>query len=213
MTGDSHRRPFVVVLTGGIASGKTAVSERFARLGVPVVDTDVIARELVQPGEPALAAIVDEFGAEVLDEQGRLTRTRMREIIFRNPESKRKLEAILHPSIGAQAMQRIHSLDCNYCILVVPLLAESGSYQWADRILVVDVDEETQIARLEARDRVSRKQAESALRAQSSRRQRLKLADDVIENSGDLQALDLAVLGLHEKYSALADHKSHTSLP
>jgi len=203
----------VVVLTGGIASGKTAVSERFARLGVPVVDTDVIARELVQPSQPALNAIVDEFGEEVLDEHGRLDRRRMREIIFRDPDSKKRLEAILHPSIGARAMERILSLDCNYCILVVPLLAESGRYQWADRVLVVDVDEETQITRLEVRDTVSREQAETALMAQSSRQQRLKLADDVIENNGSLRALDLAVLALHEKYSALAGRKSQTSLP
>lgn len=205
-----HRRPFVVVLTGGIASGKSAVSERFANLGVPVVDTDVIARELVQPGQPALAEIVSTFGTDILDEKGRLDRRRMRQIIFGDQDSKHRLEAILHPAIGAAAEQQILSLDTLYCILVVPLLAESGRYRWADRVLVVDVDEATQIARLTARDRVDRHQAEAALKAQSSREQRLALADDVIENRGSLRELDRAVSALHEKYSALA---GQTSLP
>lgn len=211
MTG--NRRPFVVVLTGGIASGKSAVSERFENLGVPVVDTDVIARELVQPGQPALAAIVSTFGPGILDEKGRLDRRRMRQIIFSDPDSKYRLESILHPAIGAAVEHQILSLDALYCILVVPLLAESGRYRWADRVLVVDVDEETQIVRLAARDQVDRQQAEAALKAQASREQRLALADDIVENTCSLQELDRAVLALHGKYSALARKKFQTSLP
>jgi len=209
----SHRRPFVVVLTGGIASGKSAVSERFARLGVAVIDTDVIARELVKPGKPALAAIVRAFGAGILDRKGQLDRRQMRELVFSDPASKQRLEAILHPAIGADARRRILSLDSGYCILVVPLLAESGRYQWADRVLLTDVDEETQITRVIARDQVNREQAEAILKAQSSRRQRLDLADDIIENSGNMRELDRAVAALHEKYLKLAAAGDQTSLP
>jgi len=213
MNGDSHRRPFVVVLTGGIASGKSAVSERFESLGVPIVDTDQIARELVRPGQPALAAIVTAFGRGILDEKGRLDRRRLREIIFTDPDSRHRLEEILHPAIGAEAERRILSLDADYCMLVVPLLAESGRYKWADRVLVVDVDEATQIARLQERDQVSRAQAEAALKAQSGRHRRLALADDIIDNEGCLERLDRAVAELHKKYNALAEAKRQTSLP
>jgi dephospho-CoA kinase len=193
-----------VILTGGIASGKTAVSDRFAHLGVPIIDTDVIARELVQPGQPALAAIVHDFGSEVVDAGGALDRKRMRKLIFTNPDCKRRLEAILHPAIGAEVQRRIAALDAPYCILVVPLLAESGRYAWADRVLVVDVDEETQIARVMARDRSSRAQAQAILGAQASRQQRLALADDVIDNQGSLEQLDQAVAALHARYLRLA---------
>jgi dephospho-CoA kinase len=193
-----------VILTGGIASGKTAVSDRFARLGAAVVDTDVIARELVQPGQPALAAIVHDFGGGVLDAGGGLDRKRMRALVFSDPECKRRLEAILHPAIGAEVKRRIAALDAPYCILVVPLLAESGRYAWADRVLVVDADEETQTARVMARDRSSRAQAQAILGAQASRQQRLALADDVIDNQGSPEQLDQAVAALHARYSRLA---------
>jgi len=169
-----------------------------------VVDTDVIARELVQPGQPALAAIVQDFGDEVLDLKGGLDRKRMRSMVFSDPDCKRRLEAILHPAIGAEVRRRIASLDASYCILVVPLLAESGRYDWADRVLVIDADEETQIARVMARDQISRAQAEAILRAQASRQQRLALADDVIDNHGSLAELDQAVAALHARYLHLA---------
>ncbi len=200
----AHRRPYVVVLTGGIAAGKSAVSEAFARLGAAVVDTDVIARELVQPGQPALAAIVHDFGSGVLDAGGALDRKRMRELIFTDPDSKQKLEGILHPAIGAEVKRRIAALEAPYCILVVPLLAESGRYAWADRVLVADVDEETQISRAMARDRISREQALAILQSQASRQQRLALADDVIDNKGSLEQLDQAVAALHARYVLLA---------
>jgi len=194
----------VVVLTGGIGSGKSAVSARFAQLGVPIVDTDVIAHQLVQPGQPALAAIVRDFGSGVLDREGHLDRKRMREVIFSDLASRQRLEGILHPAIGAEAKRQIFSLDTDYCILVVPLLAESGRYQWADRVLVVDACEESQIARVMARDHVSREQAQAALRSQMGRQQRLALADDVIENTGSLGDLERSAALLHEKYLCLA---------
>lgn len=199
-----HRRPYVVVLTGGIAAGKSAVSEAFARLGAAVVDTDVIARELVQPGQPLLTEIVAAFGPGILDPGGQLDRKRMRELIFTDPDSKQKLEAILHPAIGEAVQQRLSTLDADYCILVVPLLAESGSYRWANRVLVVDVDEETQISRVMARDRISRAQAQAILGAQASRQQRLALANDVIGNQGSLAELEQAVAALHARYLRLA---------
>jgi dephospho-CoA kinase len=194
----------VVVLTGGIAAGKSAVSECFARLGAAVVDTDVIARELVQAGQPLLAEIVAAFGPGFLDPGGQLDRQRMRELIFTDPDSKQKLEAILHPAIGKAVQQRLGTLDADYCILVVPLLAESGSYRWADQVLVVDVDEETQISRVMARDRISREQALAILQSQASRQQRLALADDVIGNQGSLAELEQAVAALHARYLRLA---------
>ena len=194
----------MVVLTGGIASGKTAVSSRFARLGVPVIDTDIIAREVVQAGQPALAAVVNEFGKEVLDEKGELDRGRMRDRIFSDPVSKKKLENILHPAIGQEVRLRLDAIQGGYCILVVPLLAESGHYEGSDRVLVVDVDAPTQLQRLMARDKISANLASTMIKAQASRQRRLDLANDVIENAGNLEALDRAVAALHEKYAGLA---------
>ena len=164
-------RPYVVILTGGIASGKTAVSSRFERLGVAVIDTDIIAREVVQAGRPALAAIVDEFGKEVLDNKGELDRGRMRDRIFSDPVSKKKLENILHPAIGREVRLRLDAIQGGYCILVVPLLAESGRYEGSDRVLVVDVDARTQLQRLVARDKISIELATAMLKAQASRQQ------------------------------------------
>jgi len=203
----------VVILTGGIASGKTAVSSRFERLGVPVIDTDIIAREVVQPGRRALAAIVNEFGKEVLDNKGELDRGRMRDLIFSDPVSKEKLEEILHPAIGQEVRLRIDAIQGGYCILVVPLLAESGRYKGSDRVLVVDVDAQTQLQRLITRDRISSDLASNMIKAQASRQERLDLADDVIENAGNLETLDSAVASLHEKYRQLARQSQSASQP
>lgn len=195
---------FVVVLTGGIASGKTAVSDRFAQLNVPVVDTDVIARQVVQPGQPALAEVVAAFGQDILTPGGELDRRALRQLIFKEPAKRQLLESILHPAIGSAALQQIKALDAPYCILVVPLLRESGLFNWAHRVLVVDVAEEVQLQRVMQRDEIDREQAEAILRAQSSRAERLRLADDVIENSGELAQLDARVASLHRKYTQLA---------
>jgi dephospho-CoA kinase len=202
----------VVVLTGGIASGKTAVSNRFERLGVPVIDTDLIAREVVQAGRPALAAVVGQFGKGVLDGSGELDRSKMRSLIFSDPVSKKKLESILHPAIAREVQLRLNTVETGYCILVVPLLAESGRYEDSDRVLVVDVDESTQLQRLLARDRISEELASAMLRAQAGRQQRLERADDVIANTGSLEELDAAVASLHEKYLKLAGQRP-SSIP
>jgi dephospho-CoA kinase len=196
--------PFRVALTGGIASGKTAVAKLFAARGVPVIDTDVIARQVVEPGEPALAAVVDAFGTAVLGEDGRLDRRRMREHVFGDAVARRRLEAILHPAIRAEMERQSRAAGGPYQLLVIPLLVESGRRDHVDRVLVVDVSEATQVERLVRRDAATREQAETALRAQATRDARLAFADDVIENTGDLAALEARVAGLHERYLDLA---------
>jgi len=193
-----------IVLTGGIASGKTAVSDCFARLGVPIIDTDLIAREVVEPGQPALDHIVEVFGAGFLNTDGRLNRQKMRQAIFSNPHQKSRLEAILHPRIAEEVARRVRELDVPYCILVIPLYAESSAYTWIDRVLVVDVKEEMQIERVVARDKISRNQAKSILSAQTSRQDRLALADDIIDNSSNLTELQDKVEVLHNNYLKLA---------
>jgi dephospho-CoA kinase len=192
--------PFRVALTGGIASGKTAVANLFATHGVPVIDTDVIAREVVEPGQPALAAVVDAFGTEVLAADGRLDRPRLRERIFGDAKARRRLEAILHPAIRAEMERQSRAAGGPYQVLVIPLLVEGGRRDHIDRVLVVDAPEATQIERLVRRDGVSRDQAEAALRAQASRDARLAFADDVIENTGDVAALETRVAKLHGAY-------------
>ena len=198
-------RTFVVVLTGGIAAGKTAVSDLFAQRGVPVIDTDQIAHEIVEPGQPALKRIAEAFGQEFLGADGRLDRKKMRNAIFSSPQQKTRLEGILHPAIVAEADRRIAQIDAPWCILVVPLLTETSLLPWIDRVLVVDVEESVQIERVMARDNISRQQAQSILDAQTSRRQRLALADDILDNSGSLEQLKTAVNELQCKYATLAN--------
>lgn len=197
----------VVGLTGGIGSGKTAVSDQFARLGAPVIDTDQISRELVEPGQPALAEIVATFGPDCLDERGRLRRDRLRERVFADPDGRRRLEAILHPRVRAAMHGRIARLHAPYCVVVIPLLVETGMTEGMDRILVVDVPESEQIRRVMARDGASEQQARQILAAQARREKRLSHADDVLENTGDLEALNERVAALHERYLALAKAK------
>lgn len=198
---DTAGRPIpVVALTGGIASGKTAVSDRFAALGVPVVDTDTIAREVVAPGTSGLAAVVAEFGPEILDADGGLDRAALRRRIFSDPAARRRLESILHPRIAAEARRRIDAAEGPYAVLVVPLLVESGLFADADRVLVVDVPESMQVERLLDRDGMDADAARAALDAQAPRSRRLAAADDVIDNSGSLQALDDQVRALDRAY-------------
>ncbi len=194
-------RPALVVLTGGIASGKTAVSDRFTALGVPVIDTDVLAREVVAPGSEGLAEVAKVFGQQALDDQGRLDRAWMRSHVFSDDKARRRLESILHPRIADRARQAIaEHRDAVYVLLVVPLLVESGLFADADRVLVVDVPESVQIQRLMARDGADADQARAMLNAQTSRQQRLAVADEVIDNSGDLAALDARVADLHRQF-------------
>ncbi len=195
---------WVIGLTGGIGSGKTTVGDRFAQHGVPVVDTDLLARELVEPGQPALAEIVAHFGPDCLDAGGRLQRTRLRDRVFANADGRQRLEAILHPRIRHLARERIAALTAPYCLVVIPLLVETGMADWVHRILVIDVPEAEQIRRVMARDQVNEMQARRILTAQASRAERLAIADDVLENAGDLKDLDHQIVVLHQRYLALA---------
>jgi len=199
---------FTVVLTGGIAAGKSAVSRLFEKLGVPIIDTDRIARELVEPGQPALQAITDAFGFECLDANGRLDRRAMRSVIFADPTAKAKLEGILHPLIRAEVNRRVSGLASDYCLVVIPLYAGPGAYDRVDRVLVVDVDESTQISRVMKRDRISREAAEAILASQIGRQDRLALADDVIVNEAGFRELKQKVHELHLAYLSLAQRAS-----
>jgi dephospho-CoA kinase len=199
--------PFIVALTGGIASGKSAAADCFAMLGASVIDADVVARELVAPGTPALAEIVATFGSDALDPSGALDRRAMRERIFADPHARVQLDAILHPRVRQTLHARSALAAGPYVLLVIPLLVESGSYDWVDRVLVVDVPREVQRARLLARDGITPALADAMLDAQASRGERLAMADDVIENDGTRDALDAHVSALHERYTALAERK------
>ena len=198
--------PFTVALTGGIASGKSAVSDRFAARGANVVDADLAARELVAPGSPALKEIVATFGSGVLAPNGSLNRRALRERIFDDDAARTKLNAILHPRIRATLRERAQATrESSYALLVIPLLAENrDQYTWVDRVLVVDVPRDVQHARLMARDGITSNLADAMIDAQATREQRLAMADDIIENVGALDDLDRAVRALHESYLALA---------
>jgi dephospho-CoA kinase len=202
--------PLLVALTGGIASGKSAVAEMFAKLGVPVLDTDRIAREVVEPGKPALSRLIVEFGPGILDVQGRLDRARMRERVFGDPAQRRKLEGILHPAIREELARQSQAAGGAYQIHVIPLLLETGRAEAYERVLVVDSREEDQIRRLMARDSSSREQAAQILAAQATRAQRVAAADDVIENTGTLADLERVVQALHGNYSQLARERAGT---
>lgn len=195
-----HYKPLRVGLTGGIASGKTTVADMFAELGVPVIDTDVIAREVVQPGQPALEEIRSEFGAEIIDADGMLDRAAMRKIVFVDDDARRRLEAILHPRIREATVRQADVAGGDYQLIVVPLLVESPTRAFVDRVLVVDCNEEVQVARLLMRDAETQKQAQRMLAAQAGRADRLAIADDVISNDGDLQETRAQVRSLHQEY-------------
>jgi dephospho-CoA kinase len=202
--------PYRVALTGGIASGKTAVANLFAARGVPVIDTDIIAREVVEPGKPALAAIVTAFGEAVLDADRRLDRRKLRELIFSNADARRRLEAILHPAIRRE-MERQSTVAADrgpYQVLVIPLLTEGGRRDHVDRVLVVDAPESAQVERLMQRDHVTREQAQASLQAQADRAARLAIADDVILNNGRVDELAAHVAALDARYVELAREKS-----
>jgi dephospho-CoA kinase len=194
----------VVGLTGGIGSGKSAAAEAFARLGATVVDTDVIAHRLTAPGGAAVSAIRRAFGDDAILPSGAMDRERMRERVFADPAARRQLESLLHPMIRAESDREIAAAAGPYVVHVIPLLVESGNYRArADRVLVVDCPEETQLSRVQARSGLTEPQARAILRAQASRAERLSAADDVIDNSGTLDSLRRQVAELHLKYAAL----------
>ncbi|WP_324015949.1 dephospho-CoA kinase [Aeromonas hydrophila] len=200
---------YVVAITGGIGSGKTTVANQFAELGIEVVDADVIAREVVEPGTPALAAIAAHFGSEVITPVGQLDRRQLRERVFTDPQAKGWLNALLHPLIRTEMQRQCAAARSPYCLLVVPLLVENRLTALANRVLVIDVDEATQIERTCRRDGVSREQAQAILTAQASRAERLAAADDVLDNqNGTPEAIKSRILALHETYLAFASQQA-----
>ncbi|MGB5764587.1 MAG: dephospho-CoA kinase [Sedimenticolaceae bacterium] len=187
-------------LTGGIGSGKTAASDHLARLGAAVIDSDLISRELVEPGQPALDEIVATFGEQVLADDGSLDRARLRRLVFDNPEARRQLEQILHPRIRAAMLHRAEHSRAPYVVFVIPLLFETGQQGLVDRVLLIDVPEKLQRARVAARDRLDEAQINSILMAQTDRNTRLRNADDIVRNDGSLAELHAAIDKLHLKY-------------
>ncbi|WP_034912279.1 dephospho-CoA kinase [Erwinia sp. 9145] len=195
---------YTVALTGGIGSGKTTIANAFAARGVDVVDADVIARQVVEPGRPALNAIHEKFGPRILLKDGSLDRARLRKQIFTAPEDKAWLNALLHPLIQAETRRQLAMAQSVWCLWVVPLLVENNLQHLANRVLVVDVDRNTQLSRTMARDGVSRAQAEHILAAQASRETRLAAADDIINNGGSPDAVAAQVAVLDQRYRQLA---------
>jgi dephospho-CoA kinase len=197
-------RSLRIGLTGGIASGKSTVSQHFAELGVPVIDADLASRNVVEPGTPGLAQVVQRFGVSLLDADGRLDRRVLRNLIFNDSSLRQALDAILHPLIRADMEREAARAQGPYLIMAIPLLVEGGSSERVDRVLVVDADETLQIQRLRARDGSSEDQARAILSSQASRAARLAAADDVILNAGSVADLHRAVERLHEQYLQLA---------
>ncbi len=197
-------RPFRVGLTGGIASGKSTAAKFFGALGVPIIDTDQLARDVVEPGQPPLERLVERFGTSILTEDGHLDRPALRAIVFSDPKARADLEALTHPAIGAAAEARSAAAGGIYQILVIPLLVEKNLGSQLDRVLVVDCDEALQIRRVQARDGTTVEQAQAILNAQVSRATRLKAAHDVLRNEGDLAGVRDQVFALHARYLGLA---------
>ena len=193
-------RPLRIGLTGGIASGKSTVADFFADLGVPVIDTDVIAREVVAKGAPALDQIRDAFGDTVFDDDGKLDRQAMRNLVFSDAGKRRQLEDILHPLIRDAVVMQVGAVNAPYMIIVVPLLVESPMKDFIDRVLVVDCSEDVQLSRLQMRDAEDEELARRMIAAQASRDERLGIADDVVVNDADREQTRTTVAALHQAY-------------
>jgi dephospho-CoA kinase len=197
-------RAFRVGLTGGIASGKSTAAKFFGALGVPILDSDQVARDVVEPGQPPLERLVERFGRKILTADGHLDRPALRDIVFSDPRARADLEALTHPAIGAAMEARSAAAGGPYQILVIPLLVEKNLAAHVDRVLVVDCDEEQQMRRLRDRDGSTPEQVQAILRAQAPRAARLKAADDVIYNDTDMSAVRDQVAALHARYLELA---------
>ncbi len=198
----------VIGLTGGIASGKTTVADLFSELGADLVDADIVAREVVAIGTPALDKIAKHFGSRVIQENGELNRSELRRIIFNDESDKQWLNSLLHPLIRTTIADQLSACQSPYCLLVAPLLLENNMQEMVHKVLVVDVDVETQIARTVARDNTDSEQAKAIIASQISREQRLEQADFVIKNTGMINKLTNEVKKLHHEYSKIAQDGS-----
>jgi len=202
---------FRVGLTGGIGCGKSSVCRLFADMAVPIVDADVVARQLVEPGQPALGRIVDTFGSDILNPDGSLHRAALRQLIFTDIKHKQALEAILHPMIYDEMEAQVAALSAAYCILAIPLLLEAKKKYAVDRMLVVDCSEELQCLRVMARDKVEKAQVKAIIAAQAGRAERLAAADDIIDNSGPTTSLAEQVKNLHNSYILFATARTSSA--
>lgn len=198
---------YVVGLTGGIGSGKTTVANLFHDLGVQSVDADLVARDVVMPGEPALAAIVEHFGAGILQQDGQLDRAILRTKIFADEAEKHWLNQLLHPLIRQRLLQQLRQCTSSYALLIAPLLMENKLQIYTDRVLVVDVPEELQLSRTMQRDQVPAEQVQNILNSQIARPERLRLADDVLLNTVPVFELQPQIQQLHSRYQQFAEEK------
>ena len=200
----------VIALTGGIGSGKTTASDIFKAKQIPVIDTDVIAREIIEQGCPAYTEVITTFGKDILDKNKNINREKLRHIVFNNASKRKQLENILHPIIWKNVQQQVTSLKQStevpaYCIVVVPLLFENNTTKITfDRVLLVDISEELQVNRTSKRDNINKELAEKIISTQVSRKTRLEAADDVIENVGDIKLLEKEIEKIHQKYLGLS---------
>ena len=200
---------FKIGLTGGVASGKTAVSRRFASHGIPIIDADLLAREVVRIGAPVLSLLITQFGTEILMADGSLNRPVLRQWMLSNPDIKRQLDARLHPPIRHLLTQRSNAIAAPYCLLVVPLLFEAGWQKNVDRVLTVEIDADKQLSRLKIRDKVTASNAQALINSQLTATERKAKADDILLNTQDLSILHQQVDALHVQYLAAAFANTH----
>ncbi len=203
--------PLIIGLTGGIGSGKSEASKRFAERGILVVDADIVAREVVEPGQAALTLIAAHFGSDIIDSTGHLNRSKLRTIIFSNPEEKKWLESLLHPIINTEIRHQLANATSPYAILVSPLLLETTQFQLVDRILVIDASEQLQLERASQRDNNNEAQIKAIMQTQLSRQERCARATDIIQNHGSINEIELQVEKLHQLYLTLAQPTAHTN--
>ncbi|MFT2092376.1 dephospho-CoA kinase [Paraglaciecola sp. 2405UD69-4] len=199
---------YVIGVSGGIGSGKTTVTDCFKQFDIDVIDADVVARQVVEPGTQGLQAITEKFGPQILDKQGELNRSQLRQLIFSNAEHKNWLNNLLHPAIRTEMAKQIQDAKSSYCLLSVPLLIENKLYEMVDRVLIVDVSESQQLARTILRDKSNTEQIQAIMKSQATREQRLAFADDVIDNNGPTENLQQQVSLLHHRYLDLAKNKT-----
>jgi len=195
----------IIGLTGGIGSGKSSACNFFTQQSIPVIDADIIAHQLVKPDSPALLEIIDIFGANFINSNGQLNRDKLRKEIFSDPYKKQQLEAIIHPRVFEEMQNQLANLNAAYCVLCIPLLLETEATDKVNRVLVIDVNEATQIKRVMARDKLSREQIQSIIDTQINRNDRLRLADDVISNNAQPEDFQQQLTLIHKKYLSISE--------